>query len=345
MPKAMGAGQRVYQMVSDMMGLSSDPWCNPIRILRESQAYRERHADGHVGRSSTPRLSFISATVVTAWLVAGNVWALGECTAWRDNHPEWIFCDDFESTAPLVAPGRYFEYENNDGAFRVEAGAGFGGSTGMRVKWQKGQVGAGALHLAFGDNPDPYMAKSQIAPRRKFREIYYRHYLRMEPGWRGNPFKLSRVTVFVSPTVWIQAMVAHLWQGGEQSLGLDPATCIGPDGQPQCTTYNDFAELRWLGARAGRTPLFSEVMAGRWLCIEHQVRLNDPGKSNGLQRLWIDGVMDAEATGLDFVASYEKYGLNALFIENYWNGGAPGPRRRDFDNIVVSSARIGCLPP
>ena len=42
-----------------------------------------------------------------------------ECENWQSDHPEWIFCDDFESDDPLVMAGRYFEYGNNDGDFKV----------------------------------------------------------------------------------------------------------------------------------------------------------------------------------------------------------------------------------
>ncbi|MHC4739583.1 MAG: hypothetical protein ACYS9Y_11825, partial [Planctomycetota bacterium] len=33
-----------------------------------------------------------------------------ECDNWQKVHPEWIFCDDFESETAFVRQGRYFEY-------------------------------------------------------------------------------------------------------------------------------------------------------------------------------------------------------------------------------------------
>jgi hypothetical protein len=32
-----------------------------------------------------------------------------------------------------------------------------------------------------------------------------------------------------------------------------------------------------------------KVEKGRWICVEHMIKLNDPGESNGEQALWIDG--------------------------------------------------------
>jgi len=46
---------------------------------------------------------------------------------------------------------------------------------------------------------------------------------------------------------------------------------------------------------------------------------------------------------LNFVDSYTDYGINAIFIENYWNSGSPKEQQRYFDNFVVSTKRIGCL--
>jgi len=62
-----------------------------------------------------------------------------ECTHWKDNHPEWIFCDDFESHETLVGPGRYFESTDNVNVFAVTDKVGFDQSRGIRIHWQKGK--------------------------------------------------------------------------------------------------------------------------------------------------------------------------------------------------------------
>ena len=59
------------------------------------------------------------------------------------NQPGLIFCDDFESTQAISS--RYFEYNNNNGDFVPLGGLGRNSSTGMRVRWQPGEVGAGSL--------------------------------------------------------------------------------------------------------------------------------------------------------------------------------------------------------
>ena len=110
-----------------------------------------------------------------------------------------------------------------------------------------------------------------------------------------------------------------------------------------CQGYNDFDHLQWLGNQDGTTPIFATDHSGIWYCIEAHVKLNDPGESNGVQEFWIDGNLEARRENLDFVGTYQDYALNAVFFENYWNNGSPVEQERYFDNIVVSTERIGCL--
>ena len=120
------------------------------------------------------------------------------------------------------------------------------------------------------------------------------------------------------------------------SVDVDLSSLFFPSG------YNDFDNLRWLGGERGDTPLFGGPHLGEWHCVEAHVRLNDAGRTNGLFELWIDGELDARADGLNWVGSYDEYGLNAVFLENYWNAGSPVAQERYFDQLVVSTERIGC---
>jgi len=283
-----------------------------------------------------------------------------ECENWEILHPEWIFCDDFESDAPMVGQGRYFEYSDLGGDFVPVEGLGVDGSKGMRGIYRPGVTSAGSVKLGFGRNPNNYMNRG-IRTTEDFREIYYRMYLKMQDGWIGrNPeakpgtgysCKLSRATSFASSADWRQAMIAHLWTGG-YGLAVDPASGV-ENGVVVTTKYNDFANLHWLGNVNGITPIFDSLHDDTWYCIEMRVKLNDPGLSNGIQQYWIDGQLEATSGGLNFVDTWTDYGINAIFLENYWNEAevegeqykvtTPVVQERYFDNFVVSTQPIGCL--
>ncbi|MHC4738395.1 MAG: LamG-like jellyroll fold domain-containing protein, partial [Planctomycetota bacterium] len=252
-----------------------------------------------------------------------------ECDNWQTLHPEWIFCDDFEDGTAMVREGRYFEHDTDSGDFVITDAVGVDDSKGMRVIWQSSETGAGSFKLAFGRNPSSYMDKG-IRNTEDFRDIYYRFYLKMQDGWQGNPRKLSRATI-IAASDWSQAMVAHHWgSSGSYYLAVDPVSCVDASSQVICIGYNDVANFEWLGSQTGTTPIFDSNNDDLWHYIEVHVKLNDPGEANGIEECWIDGTLDARRDNLDFVTSYTDYAINAIFVENYWDGGSPQLQERYF---------------
>lgn len=270
----------------------------------------------------------------------GSPALVNECSRAR---AEWIWCDDFDSDRMA----RYFEVDKAGGRFARVSGVGNAGSFGMRSTFATTpQTSSGALHLAFGRTPQAYF-KPVDAGTANYREVYWRIFVRYPTNWQGGGAeKLSRATSFVSSSSWAQSMIAHVWSGGDapwsEYLYIDPASGTDAAGNVRTTTYNDFSNLRWLGATQGRTPLFGAAMRTAWHCVEAHAKLNDAGQSNGLFELWVDGQLDAAKGGLNWVGNYSAYGINAVYIENYWNVGSPVTQERYFDNFVVSRARIGC---
>jgi hypothetical protein len=253
----------------------------------------------------------------------------------------WLWCDDFERDRLRS----YFEYNDGGGRFVRTAGAGRDGSWAMRVQFGKGQVSVGALHLAFGRTPQPFFRPVHDGDS-VYRDIYWRFWLRLEPGWTGGGGnKLTRAIGFASETSWAESMIAHVWSGVKEKadyLVIDPASGTDAIGILRTTTYNDFDRLRWLGAARGARPLFDAAHVGTWQCIEAHARLNTPGRSDGVFELWVNDTLSARRQQLDWVGGFDRYGINAVYLENYWNGGAPADVARDFDEFVVATARIGC---
>jgi uncharacterized protein YjdB len=277
------------------------------------------------------------SALVTVSAASGGALA-NECAA---QAPAWIWCDDFSQDRV----GSYFEYDPAGGSFVRAAGVGMDGTFGMRAHFNAGQVNGGSLKLAFGRGPNSYM-RPVDAGTANYRDLFWRVFLRNAPNWTGGGGdKLGRMTIFASP-VWAQALIAHIWSGvgssGINNLVMDPASGTDEQGNLRTIGYNDFANLRWLGAVQGPTPLFASNQVGQWYCVETHVSINDAGQNNGLFEFWINGTLQARSANLNWVGSYNAYGLNALFLENYWNSGSPQEQERYFDNLIVSTQRIGC---
>lgn len=252
----------------------------------------------------------------------------------------WIWCDDFEQDRL----SKYFEYDNPGGNFVRVAGAGKDSSVGMRGHFLAGANTAGDLHLAVGRTPSSYM-KAVGDTTKVYREIFWRMYVRVQAGWKGGAHdKLSRALIFGTGG-FAEAIAAHVWGGDvpdTNRLILDPASGVDAGGNLITTGYND-PNLVYLGQASTVTPIFDAAHVGNWYCVEAHVKLNTSGLSDGVFELWINNTLEASKTGMNWVSSYSAYGINAVYFENYWNTpGAPQAEDRFFDNIVVSTQRIGC---
>src|SRR3989449_6168279 len=107
-------------------------------------------------------------------------------------------------------------------------------------------------------------------------------------------------------------MMAHVWGDppGSGELSLDPASGTDAAGNLLTTKYNDFANMRWLGAQSGVTPLFDASHVGQWYCVEAHAQLNDAGLSNGMFEFWING--DRKSTRLNSSHGYISYAVFCL---------------------------------
>ena len=249
----------------------------------------------------------------------------------------WIWCEDFETDRSAD----YFE-----GAADRQPAAGINGSVGSAWHFTQQSQSASGIKIAFGRTPGNYF-KPVDGGTNNYRDIYWRIFVFVPGDWVGNGAdKLSRAMILAGDN-WSQAMIAHVWSGtdpGNSShlLAIDPTSGTDAAGNLVTTQYNDSDHLRWLGIKYATFAIFSAENFGTWHCVESRVRLNDPDQANGIFQLYINNNLEADSTGLNWVGNYGDYGINAVFFENYWNNGSPVDQTRYFDNLVISTRRIGC---
>lgn len=260
-------------------------------------------------------------------ILADQGWLNNPATIWYDNFDNSQFLSSRYLESPRVTPISY------------EALGGSGRS--VRARWRLGQIDAGNLKKTFGRNPMDYKGFA-ARPTEDFTEIYWRQYVKMQEGWVGQPAKLSRASSF-SASNWSQAMVAHVWEdnGSLRGLGLDPVRGVNSNSQVVTNGWNDFSNFSWLGKTNASSQIFDTAESGRWVSVEGRVKLNSPGKTDGIFQLWIDGQLEASNTNLNWIYSWNEYGINAVFLENFWNSGSSVAQERYFDDFVISTAPIG----
>jgi hypothetical protein len=250
-----------------------------------------------------------------------------------------IWCDSFEDE-DLPPSGRladnYFNYTDHTGGQKQgrSTNESYDGNYSLRHSWNVGDVSLGWFFRTFGRSP----VSTQSHSTTDFREVYWRVYAKYPIGTTAFPNKFSRATVFAGSN-WSQAMIAHLWKSNNTSfLKIDPASGTDAAGNVMTTSSNDTANLRWLGAVTASDP----IVPGQWQCFEAHVKLNTAGASDGVFQLWIDGNLVASRNNLNWVGAYNGYGINAIQLESYWNGGATEAVERYMDAFVIATGRIGC---
>jgi hypothetical protein len=83
----------------------------------------------------------------------------------------------------------------------------------------------------------------------------------------------------------------------------------------------------------------SPISKGAWHRVEFSVKLNTPGQANGEQRVWVDGVLRGEWTGL-VLRNTNMLKLNSLTLElSKMDGSESVTRRMYVDNVVVAPRR------
>lgn len=242
--------------------------------------------------------------------------------------PDTIWYDDFDGD-----PKSYAE-----GSSPLDHSMAFGArGRSMRCLYEKGERGSGGRKVFFGDSPA--YRQNGVRPGEVFDEVYWRIYVKHQYGWTGSPAKMSRATSLTSAN-WAQAMIAHVWSSG-LSLTLDPVCGVQGD-RVVTQRYNDFEHMKWLGNKPVSTfPIHATEESGYWVLVEARAKLNTPGKNDGINQLWIDGRLECERRNLDFRGAYTDHGINAVFLEAYWNEGSPVTQSRWYDNFVISTKPIG----
>ena len=250
-----------------------------------------------------------------------------------------LWCDDFENTdlpASGLVKDNYYDFSDAGGSLRRVSTEAKSGHFALEQHYRRaGAQSAGYFSRTFGKSS----VSSQSHSDRHFREIYWRFYVKHPASFAGFPDKLTRASVFAAKNR-AQAMIAHVWleSDAQKAWMLDPASGTDKAGSLRSTKWNDFANLRWLGQRGGKVA----IARGKWQCVEVHVALNDPARTNGRFSLWIDGVLSAQASGLNWLGDFQAFGINTVMIESYWNAGTPAAQSRYIDSLIIAEQRIGC---
>ncbi len=178
-------------------------------------------------------------------------------------------------------------------------------------------------------------------------EIYFRYYLRFADDW--NPSldggKLPGLAGTYGQAGWGMRKT-----DGYNGWSLRGEFAARPPGVPSVaglTAIGSYAYHADIEDAAGESWPWSEGLAGvlqnnRWYCIEQYVRLNTPGRKDGVFRAWVDGRRVLERTAIRF-RHVPELKIEKIWLNVYHGGVSPAPHDMSLyiDNLVIARQYIG----
>ncbi len=206
----------------------------------------------------------------------------------------------------------------------------------LRVRIAKGATGA--LNTLYKFKP-----KAGSEPE----AIYFRYYLRLADDW--NQTKQGGKMPGISGTYGVAG-----W-GGRKVNGANGWSARGhfgltiPKGNPLAGlhpigTYCYHADMKGnYGSVWGWHKGYRGFLKGnRWYAVEQYLKLNTPGKKDGVLRAWIDGRLAFEKKDIRF-RDVDKLKIEQIWMNVYHGGTQPSPYDQHLfiDNVVVAKKYIG----
>jgi hypothetical protein len=202
--------------------------------------------------------------------------------------------------------------------------------------------GSKAIDITYAKNEE--MAGTNVgisADSVNVRAWYY-----FEPGFDfGQGMKIGRVSSFNNAKQMndVDIILEVRSSGGKSQCGVTDMADVGLffNGAPK-------------GYDWGNSAAAMSFQRGRWYAVEYQVVLNNPGRSDGAVRLWVDGQQVAARTGLNIrgTAGMDSK-LNTVKIGGWYSNGANGnscanpaqASRMHMDDVAIATSYIGMGAP
>ena len=264
-----------------------------------------------------------------------------------------IFAESFES-AEIPQVG----YEKLGGFYDLK-----GAPLEMHVTGEEAAVGMHSLELVHpADVTSPAWIHRRFEPQDV---VYVRFYRKFERAWVWPPLGAHDTLLFAgaykAPTSTDLSLYLDVPQGPTQridkggwELTRQPELVLrsalqGPGldfglGR-EITSGEDFKYYYGLPYNKSEA---ARLEGGRWYCFECMARMNSkPDAKDGEVRLWIDGALVTELTGLTLRnAEHARIGWNHWMLGPRYGGpefkgGPPAEQKSWIDGLVVAKERIG----
>jgi len=291
--------------------------------------------------------------VAIAVLAAPGNLAATECTNYWDEHPEWVFCHDFEEPDSDDFD-QYWDdvYGAPDRVFLIdESPPGIGGEHAMRTQ----AINDGDEELSSGTSSGP---KKFFGATVDWDALYYRKYVRFNEEFaQGNFMHLGGLSACAEEDYPWECM-GH---AGERPAGDDRfSSNLEPwsdyQSQPfpgRWGFYSYYHEMYMDCGHPTEDDCWGDMFApdedhlisrGDWHVLEMMIQPNTPGATDGYQTFWADGEKVYTSPMINWRTT-DALRINKAGVYLYvHNVPAHTSCIFDVDNVVFSTSYIGPAP-
>ncbi len=183
-------------------------------------------------------------------------------------------------------------------------------------------------------------------------EAYLRYYLRLGPEWAASPDsgKLPGLAGTYGRAAW----GGRGWHGMEGWSARGSFLKTAPVGHPARPYLTLASYVYHSKSASGYGEIFAWggsygaalVQPGRWYCIEQHIKLNTPGREDGVLRAWVDGQPVFERRDLR-LRDTATIGIENAWMDLYMGGSQTALRDMSIQigQVVVATQYIGPLAP
>jgi hypothetical protein len=232
-------------------------------------------------------VSFVTLSILLAFI--GRVRS-GECDNWRSAHSGWIFCDDFETSTVNDYDGGWKQYMTYVDKSQNPSNV-FSGNKSIQATISPGVNSSAGIYKYFPGQDNAVYARWYAKFDSNYNDQGMQHFVTLQgldnstpcgcPGCCANTRPLGNDR-FLSGLEFTDLggrllrsrLYSYFFNQRNQSPGY--RCCPKP-----LSSY----------AQTYEPPIPVTITKGAWHCMELMIRPNTPGKDDGAQKYWIDGVL------------------------------------------------------
>ena len=195
-------------------------------------------------------------------------------------------------------------------------------------------------------------------------EMYFRYHIKLGSDWdftNNGDIDIPQVVKIPGLAGTYNSGSGGMWPQDPDSLGWSARMLAGRDEGYPANEWSPISYVYHLDQRCGNTPVhncgtgdhFPSNDRGRvlwdslprhqmdqWYRIEQRIKMNDPGQSNGLTEVWIDGEKNPDLCNYELrFTTADTIGINRAWADVYYGGRYDSPKDHHLclDNFHVST--------